>query len=362
MNDSPTSFTHIRRERDRKRKKAEIIDEAEKIFRKKGFLLATTDEIARESGYSVGTLYNLFGDKEGLYAEVLEGIGRALLARLEGAVLSKKDPETAIESLIKLRLCNYTTDRLFFQPFSCEGDVGIQPDPDHLPKRLVNLYHSYLDAVSALFRQLLKREGIRDLNPEHLAISLEGIINAFMGYWSRPEQSGSLDQVARHIKGMLLSPVAPGRAVSGADAVEEEPAVSRQIHMNRYDIERLEELIIVARGFGRPDRRAHLDTLSAWLEGAIIDNPREVPDDVITMNSRVRLRNLETDQEEIILLVFPKDANSAPENLSILAPLGTVTLGQRVGDVFEAPLSEGTVRYRVEELLYQPEAAGDYHL
>ena len=48
--------------------------------------------------------------------------------------------------------------------------------------------------------------------------------------------------------------------------------------------------------------------------------------------------------------------------LSILAPLATALLGARAGQVvtFDAPA--GPQRLQVEKILYQPEAAGDYHL
>ena len=46
----------------------------------------------------------------------------------------------------------------------------------------------------------------------------------------------------------------------------------------------------------------------------------------------------------------------------MLAPLGTALLGTRVGDVVEFAAPAGTRRLKVEKVLYQPEAAGDFHL
>jgi regulator of nucleoside diphosphate kinase len=47
---------------------------------------------------------------------------------------------------------------------------------------------------------------------------------------------------------------------------------------------------------------------------------------------------------------------------SILAPLGTALLGFRVGDVVDWQMPAGTRKLRIDEILYQPEASGDYHL
>jgi regulator of nucleoside diphosphate kinase len=84
--------------------------------------------------------------------------------------------------------------------------------------------------------------------------------------------------------------------------------------------------------------------------------------DVITMNSKVCLVDLETADEDIITLVLPEDADHAENKISILAPIGTAILGHRVGDTFEWKVPAGLIRMKVKELLYQPEASGDYHL
>ena len=42
--------------------------------------------------------------------------------------------------------------------------------------------------------------------------------------------------------------------------------------------------------------------------------------------------------------------------------VGAALLGYRVGDVIEWPVPSGTKTLRIEEILYQPEAAGDMHL
>jgi regulator of nucleoside diphosphate kinase len=56
------------------------------------------------------------------------------------------------------------------------------------------------------------------------------------------------------------------------------------------------------------------------------------------------------------------DAAKDNESISILEPMGTALLGCRVGDIVE--FAEGDVKrfLRVENLLYQPESAGDFHL
>jgi regulator of nucleoside diphosphate kinase len=61
-------------------------------------------------------------------------------------------------------------------------------------------------------------------------------------------------------------------------------------------------------------------------------------------------------------LVFPKDADVDAGAISVMAPVGMAILGYAVGDVVEWPVPSGSRRLSIEQVLYQPEAAGDFHL
>ncbi|HDQ44850.1 MAG TPA: nucleoside diphosphate kinase regulator [bacterium] len=98
------------------------------------------------------------------------------------------------------------------------------------------------------------------------------------------------------------------------------------------------------------------------LERAKIVDPEKIPDDVITMNSRFRLQDMDSGEEMIYTLVFPEEADVFENRISIDAPMGTALIGYRVGDEIEWPVPAGTLRIKVLEILYQPEASGDYTL
>ncbi|HPO13257.1 MAG TPA: TetR family transcriptional regulator [Candidatus Hydrogenedentes bacterium] len=362
MPNSVASYAQARWDRDRHRKVNDILDAAERLFRAKGYRVATTDDIARDSGYSVGTIYNIFQNKEELYAQVIERIGQELLKRFEYAVASKRNPSEAIEALIILRLSNFSKDRLFFQPFSCDGDLSIPPDSSQLPKRVIALYEKYIHSVSALFRRAIEREGVKDINPLHLTLALEGMINAFIGYWSKPEQPDALAHTARQIKDILLSPIGYRRLSAQQPPASTPQEEERGIYISKFDLDRLKELIEVARCFGRPETRAHLDVLNNELSHAHVVKPKEVPPDLVTMNSRVSLLELDSGRNLVLTLAFPKDADVRRDSVSILDALGTALLGKRLGDVFDVKIGTALQRYKVERILYQPEFAGDYHL
>jgi len=133
----------------------------------------------------------------------------------------------------------------------------------------------------------------------------------------------------------------------------------KQIYITEFDRERLEGLLGQR---WHPDLDRYLGALRAELDRAKVVPSRKIPPDVITMNSTASLVDVETSEAEEYTLVFPQDADTDAGKVSVMAPLGTAMLGYRVGDVFEWDMPMGRIRWRVDRVIYQPEAAGDYHL
>lgn len=100
--------------------------------------------------------------------------------------------------------------------------------------------------------------------------------------------------------------------------------------------------------------------LAHEIERAIVVDAKQVARDVVTMNSRAMLQ---LDGEAVeVALVYPDDADDSAGKLSICSPIGTAILGYREGDFIDWRIPDRTRRIRIEKVLYQPEAAGDFHL
>jgi regulator of nucleoside diphosphate kinase len=133
--------------------------------------------------------------------------------------------------------------------------------------------------------------------------------------------------------------------------------MKRTIYITKADMTRLRNLI-EAQKVSRDD----LTRLRSELDHARVVDPDEIPGDVITMNSKARLRDLDDQEEMTFTLVFPEHASIDHDRISVVAPIGTAMLGQREGDEFEWEVPAGRVRLKVIKVLYQPEAAKQYHL
>src|SRR5690606_8585105 len=133
----------------------------------------------------------------------------------------------------------------------------------------------------------------------------------------------------------------------------------------------LPEIIVTTRDYERlsnvlaslPDNHEVGRMLEAELDRAEVLEPYEVPSDVVTMNSRVLVEDLESGEQLSVTLVYPASADFQAGRLSVLAPVGAALLGLRAGQTIEWPLPGGRKkRVRVAAVEWQPEAAGEDHL
>jgi len=137
--------------------------------------------------------------------------------------------------------------------------------------------------------------------------------------------------------------------------VEETNLKNRNIIITAADHAELDNVITFT-GKVSERARAELHALEGELRRAEIVTPEAISSDVITMNSRAELVDLETNEVMQFTLVLPRDAKIDEGKISVLAPLGTAMLGYCVGDEFEWHVPYGVRRLKVTNVYFQPEA------
>ena len=136
--------------------------------------------------------------------------------------------------------------------------------------------------------------------------------------------------------------------------LRESPAIhTHDIYITEIDKTRLRSLVELESG-------SDIFELEHEIERAIVVDPLQVAQDVITMNSKALLQ---VDDEELeVALVYPEDADDRAGKLSVCSGIGTAILGCTEGDVFSWRILSRTCQIQIRKVLYQPEAAGDFHL
>lgn len=111
-----------------------------------------------------------------------------------------------------------------------------------------------------------------------------------------------------------------------------------EIIVSSHDLDRLEGLLATPAARNRAD----LDGLRAELDRAEIREPSDMPADVVTMNSRFRIRELPSGRH-------------TESGISVFTPAGSALLGLSAGQVIDWPTVEGhEVHLEVIKVVAQP--------
>ena len=189
-----------------------LIEAAGRVFAERGYRAATIREICRRAGANVAAVNYTFGDKMGLYTEVLRhSVRAAQTAAMSAALDSSLSPEDTIRGVIRARLkslCQETRPdwhiRLVMHEFS---------HPTPAMGRVVD------EGMRPIYERVRKAVGqIIGLPPEHetTRLSLNSIIGQILFYsFSRPVLSrlqpelkltpDQLDRIADHIAEFSLA-------------------------------------------------------------------------------------------------------------------------------------------------------------
>ncbi|MEZ7508093.1 nucleoside diphosphate kinase regulator [Cloacibacterium sp. Arc13] len=104
------------------------------------------------------------------------------------------------------------------------------------------------------------------------------------------------------------------------------------------------------------------EKLLSELSKAEIVPSENIDKDVVTMNSEVKLFFENTQKEQSFKIVYPQDANLKENKISIFSPIATALIGYKIGDEIEWIVPGGMTKIKIVDLIYQPEAAGDFDL
>ncbi len=157
-----------------------------------------------------------------------------------------------------------------------------------------------------------------------------------------------------------MSPVRQASEIRWADYMKKSLQTTAAIYITKANHESLSWLIEDTRERNGEVDREYLNKLEEELDRSEKVDSKDISADVITMRSKVGLKDLISGKSVMYSLVFPAEANPSEGNISVLAPIGTAMLGYKCGDLIEWLVPSGLRRLKVKEIVYQPESAGDY--
>lgn len=126
----------------------------------------------------------------------------------------------------------------------------------------------------------------------------------------------------------------------------------------KHDYDRIRNYIEKGNGSQRMEAGS-VEVLKRELVRSRPVDPADVRPNIVTMNSRICLKNIGNGRKEVYSLVFP-DSSEEKESLCVFSKVGAQVIGNPIGTVVKDSHA-GENYLMIEEILYQPEAAGDYY-
>ena len=96
--------------------------------------------------------------------------------------------------------------------------------------------------------------------------------------------------------------------------------------------------------------QARVNDLSDRLSRAVIIDPSKMPKDTVAFGSKVRVMDLDMDEEETYEIVGPGQENPDKGRILSTSPIGQGLLGKKKGETVSIPVPRGTIRFKVLEI------------
>src|SRR5262249_28823621 len=98
--------------------------------------------------------------------------------------------------------------------------------------------------------------------------------------------------------------------------------------------------------------QAQIDVLRTKLGRAYLIDPSQLPKDTVVFGSKVKVMDLDMDEEETFELVGPGQDDPDRNRILTTSPIGQGLWGKKKGEVAEIVVPGGTIRFKVLEIAF----------
>lgn len=167
-----------RREREKERHKEEILEAALRLFSEKAFHNVSMQEIAEESEFGVGTLYNFFESKEQLFVELMEAgiekFGQILIPILDSNKEEEKKLSEFIQAHVDLIESNIDFIKLYISQYGATASVRLMFRDAPIDLKII-----IVKKLENIIKTGIQKQIFRHTHPEIVALSLQATLEAF---------------------------------------------------------------------------------------------------------------------------------------------------------------------------------------
>jgi AcrR family transcriptional regulator len=181
-----------------------MLEGAETVFARAGYHGATMQEIAEEAEFSVGALYNMFENKESMYAQLLEMRVEDFCEGVYGRIEAESGVMGQIRAVIEAELDFFRHHRRFLRIFSNLGTDGQSSTMGVMTEKSRALHLQYQSRLMEILSEGIRQGVFTDSSPLLLLLSLEGTLKAVLGRWVEAGDPELEDVEAAEIERLVL--------------------------------------------------------------------------------------------------------------------------------------------------------------
>jgi len=216
-----------RREKEFRFRRAEILEQAEKLFAGKGFHETTMAQIAEASGFSTGSLYHFFSGKEELYSVMVMEKVRHMYDQIMGAVSRAQSIDNKLRALV-ISHFEYVEHHIDFYRLLVGHESGVRSEGlNHLRNNILDEHRKHVGWIEELLREGIRKKFLRAFDTKSLANALMGIIAYFKYAWIMSPSGNSLSGKVEDVLDLFLRGAYTG---SGSGQGAPGPGPERNIH------------------------------------------------------------------------------------------------------------------------------------
>lgn len=155
-----------------------ILTAAERVFAEKPFEEAKVQDISREAGLSMGSIYGLFPSKEQIFDTITEERGSEITALVRAVIAENDDPLRAIEAIATTYI-HYLHDHPDFLRMNLQTGAAWALKP----RTAQNVAEEIHDLQAGVFARGIEARVFVDEDPAYLATLLTGIDQIHLAHW-----------------------------------------------------------------------------------------------------------------------------------------------------------------------------------
>ena len=196
-----------RRERERLRRRQEILAAALELFSEKGYHNVSMHEIAEKAEFAIGTLYKFFRNKEDLYKALMMEKAKEYHGVLMSVLDKGGDVLAVVENLIATKARLFSGSLAELRLYFAETRGASFNIKAGLDRAIRKLYDEFVLRLASVLEAGVRKKVFRKINPYYMAVSLEGLTNAFLFCWLEDPEHHSYEANVPLIRDMFLKGV-----------------------------------------------------------------------------------------------------------------------------------------------------------